>query len=129
MGIVMTGVNALYKLYCFFKLLAMAVKMPRYKKYVCSFTAPCFEGSVRLVPEQVESGEIPSFYDDPEGIPGHYLTKQQVSTGRVEVCIQGTYGTVCDAGWGNKEASVICNELGFSPYGKSTALDNTYIDQ
>ena len=37
--------------------------------------------------------------------------------GRVEICIQQSWTTVRDAYWNNEDASVLCRQLGFSPYG------------
>ena len=45
----------------------------------------------------------------------------ELSKGRVEICRSGEYRAVCadsGEGWDHRDAMVICNELGFSPYGK-----------
>ncbi len=32
--------------------------------------------------------------------------------GRVEVCSNGSWGTVCGDGWTEREAALVCNRLG-----------------
>ena len=34
--------------------------------------------------------------------------------GRVEICHKGVWGTVCAHEWGEPEARVVCNQLGFT---------------
>ncbi len=37
--------------------------------------------------------------------------------GRVEMCYDGVWGTMCSIGWDVQEATVVCRQLGFSATG------------
>ena len=59
-----------------------------------TFVAPCTNGQLRLVGGNVDN------------------------EGRVEICLNNEWGTICDNYWSTNDASVVCSLLGFADSGK-----------
>jgi hypothetical protein len=83
--------------------------------------AACIEGSIRLL-----VGEENQFYLNPDDYEEFYFNNDELIRGRVEVCIGERYGTICDEGWDNLDASVVCRQLEFSPYGSVAIVNENF---
>ncbi|KAF3980663.1 MAG: scavenger receptor cysteine-rich domain-containing protein [Methylococcales symbiont of Iophon sp. n. MRB-2018] len=88
--------------------------------FVAMDTAICRDGDVRIN----IAGDYDYFYGETSYDEAYYANEVSGSglmRGRVEVCNGTTqeWGNVCDDSWNNLDASVACQEVGFSRYGKS----------
>ena len=61
--------------------------------YISFCKAPCTTGQLRLTGGNIDS------------------------EGRVEICLENTWGTVCYDFWGRVDAAVVCRQLGYSAQG------------
>lgn len=75
--------------------------------FFCSVTVSCDGGYVKLVNTEPGDREV---------------AKDTLVAGRVEMCLEGGFRSICDEHWTNQEASVLCRELGFSEHGKKQVL-------
>ena len=42
--------------------------------------------------------------------------------GRLEVCLNGVWGTICDQSWDDTDAGVVCSQMGHSARGKNLLI-------
>ncbi len=84
----------------------------------CLLTVPCFEGDIRLIPDEESSEAFYTKLRENNNFEEFLFYNDRLRLGRVEICNERSYTTVCRDDWDNLDASVVCSQLGFSPNGK-----------
>ncbi|XP_006629273.1 neurotrypsin isoform X2 [Lepisosteus oculatus] len=62
------------------------------------------------------------FHGIPESLPIRLMDGQNKKEGRVEIYIHGQWGTICDDGWTDRDADVVCRQLGFMGLAKARTM-------
>ena len=78
------------------------------------FTALCIPTDVILIYMPVGDQTISSNCSDGDL---RLTGKVTATSGRLEVCYNRAWGTVCSYGWGSTDSRVACRQLGFQPSG------------
>ena len=79
---------------CHHKLLVSVLFFPWYALNT-ALGNECRDGSIRLIGSSFSARE-----------------------GRVEICVEGRWGTICDSSWDSRDAAVVCRQLGYPSLGK-----------
>uniref|UniRef100_A0A8C4X7S2 Neurotrypsin n=1 Tax=Erpetoichthys calabaricus TaxID=27687 RepID=A0A8C4X7S2_ERPCA len=60
---------------------------------------------------------------DANGVPFiRLMDGENAKEGRVEIYISGQWGTICDDGWTDKDADVVCRQLGYKGMAKARTM-------
>lgn len=52
-----------------------------------------------------------------------------MNVGRLEICFNNLWGSICDDNFGNDDAKVACRQLGYTNYELSVAVSRGYFGQ
>ena len=96
--------------------LAIETVMPQLYAHVCThFTAFC--SLDKLLAKSFLIPDLVSTYSNCTNGDVRLVDGSTPLEGRVEICINHAWGTVCDSHWGPAEANVVCKQLGYQPKG------------
>ncbi|XP_068961008.1 neurotrypsin isoform X3 [Petaurus breviceps papuanus] len=56
------------------------------------------------------------------GLPIRLMDGENKKEGRVEIFVNGQWGTICDDGWTDKDAAVVCRQLGYKGLARARTM-------
>ncbi|TSO98570.1 Neurotrypsin [Bagarius yarrelli] len=62
------------------------------------------------------------YCDCKQGIPLRLVGGENEREGRVEILVAGQWGTICDDGWTDEDAEVVCRQLGYRGEAKARVM-------
>lgn len=77
-------------------------------------SADCEDYSVRIL-----IGNDYDYYYGRVSKGDTYYINDEIAIGRIELCLNGEWGIICQDYWQNEDASVACSQLGFARAGKN----------
>ena len=77
------------------------------------YPALCEDFGVRIIVED----EV-TFYSGHELKPSTYYIDNELAIGRIEICLREKWKPICEDFFTQADASVVCQQLGFSRAGK-----------
>ncbi|KAL8202191.1 UNVERIFIED_CONTAM: hypothetical protein K2H54_001698, partial [Gekko kuhli] len=60
--------------------------------------------------------------EEAPGLPVRLVDGESTKEGRVEVFLDGQWGSICDDGWTDRDAVVVCRQLGYSGAAKAKSM-------
>lgn len=107
----------------------------KYISHIVFCVDPCQDGEVRLVNDAFHNNEEEQMSEGSANflVDSNMSMANAPAEGRIEICFRNVWGAIFDRNFTNKDAAVVCHQLGYDRYGmayqlfKSASITSIYI--